>query len=107
MRAIRARYDPFEQARGRVYQIKSLGHSVDKVEYIIMGGTFMSLLEDYRESFISQLHNVLSGYQTDNINEAVQAAEMSNMKCVGITIKTQPNYCLDTHLSSMLHYGCM
>ena len=34
MRAIRARYDPFEQARGRVDQIKSLGHSVDKVEYL-------------------------------------------------------------------------
>lgn len=106
MRAIRARYDPFEQARGRVDQIKSLGHSVDKVEYIIMGGTFMSLPEDYRESFISQLHNALSGYQTDNVDEAVQAAEMSNCKCVGITIETRPDYCLDTHLSSMLRYGC-
>lgn len=106
MRAIRARYDPFEQARGRVDQIKSLGHSVDKVEYIIMGGTFMSLAEDYRESFISQLHNALSGYQTDNVDEAVQAAEMSNVKCVGITIETRPDYCLDTHLSSMLRYGC-
>ena len=37
MRAIRARYDPYEQARGRVDQLRSLGHSVDKVEYIIMG----------------------------------------------------------------------
>ena len=73
MRAIRARYDPFEQARGRVDQIKALGHSVDKVEYIIMGGTFMSLPEDYRETFIAQLHNALSGYQTDKVDEAVQA----------------------------------
>ncbi|OJD14091.1 elongator complex protein 3 [Emergomyces pasteurianus Ep9510] len=106
MRAIRARYDPFEQARGRVEQIKSLGHSVDKVEYIIMGGTFMSLPEDYRDEFISQLHNALSGYQTNNVDEAVQAGEMSNIKCVGITIETRPDYCLDTHLSSMLRYGC-
>ncbi|EFR00703.1 elongator complex protein 3 [Nannizzia gypsea CBS 118893] len=106
MRAIRARYDPFEQARGRVDQIKSLGHSVDKVEYIIMGGTFMSLPVEYRETFISQLHNALSGYQTDNVDEAVQAGEMSNIKCVGITIETRPDYCLDTHLSSMLRYGC-
>ncbi|KAI1907003.1 Elongator subunit [Ophidiomyces ophidiicola] len=106
MRAIRARYDPFEQARGRVDQIKSLGHSVDKVEYIIMGGTFMSLPEDYRDGFISQLHNALSGYQTDNVDEAVQAGEMSNIKCVGITIETRPDYCLDTHLSAMLRYGC-
>lgn len=33
MRAIRARYDPYEQTRGRVEQLKSLGHSVDKVRY--------------------------------------------------------------------------
>lgn len=106
MRAIRARYDPFEQARGRVDQIKSLGHSVDKVEYIIMGGTFMSLPEDYRDEFISQLHNALSGYQGSNVDEAVEAGEMSNIKCVGITIETRPDYCLDPHLSSMLRYGC-
>lgn len=31
MRAIRARYDPYEQTRGRVEQLKSLGHNVDKV----------------------------------------------------------------------------
>lgn len=106
MRAIRARYDPFEQARGRLDQIKSLGHSVDKVEYIIMGGTFMSLPQDYRDEFISQLHNALSGYQTIKVDEAVKAGEMSNIKCVGITIETRPDYCLDTHLSSMLRYGC-
>src|ERR1700722_9577874 len=106
MRAIRARYDPFEQARGRVDQIKSLGHSVDKVEYIIMGGTFMSLPQDYRDNFIAQLHNALSGYQTENVDEAVAAGEMSSIKCVGITIETRPDYCLDTHLSAMLRYGC-
>jgi elongator complex protein 3 len=107
MRAIRARYDPFEQARGRVDQFKSLGHSVDKIEYIIMGGTFMSLPQDYRDNFIAQLHNALSGYtNATNVDEAVLAASQSTIKCVGITIETRPDYCLDTHLSSMLRYGC-
>ena len=106
MRAIRARYDPYEQARGRVDQIKALGHSVDKVEYIIMGGTFMSLPEAYRDEFIRQLHNALSGYSGENVDEAVEAGEMSNIKCVGITIETRPDYCLQPHLSSMLRYGC-
>ena len=106
MRAIRARYDPFEQARGRVDQIRNMGHSVDKVEYIIMGGTFMSLSPKYREEFISQLHNALSGYQTNNVDEAVMAGEMSNTKCVGITIETRPDYCLPPHLTDMLRYGC-
>ena len=35
MRAIRARYDPYEQTRGRVEQLKSLGHSVDKVRLFL------------------------------------------------------------------------
>jgi hypothetical protein len=36
MRAIRARYDPYEQTRGRVEQLKSLGHSVDKVFLLLL-----------------------------------------------------------------------
>ena len=45
MRAIRARYDPYAQARGRVDQLARLGHSTDKVEYVLMGGTFMEFAD--------------------------------------------------------------
>ena len=106
MRAIRARYNPFEQSRGRIEQLASLGHSVDKIEYIIMGGTFMSLSEDYREWFISRLHDALSGASSRNVDEAVRFSEQSKTKCVGITIETRPDYCLKPHLSQMLRYGC-
>ncbi|KAI8345582.1 elongator complex protein 3 [Mortierella sp. GBAus27b] len=106
MRAIRARYNPYEQSRGRQDQLKSLGHSVDKVEYIIMGGTFMSLPEDYRDWFISNLHDSLSGYSSNDVDEAVRMSEVSPNKCIGITIETRPDYCLKPHLSQMLRYGC-
>lgn len=36
MRAIRARYDPYEQTRNRVEQLKALGHSVDKVRLVTL-----------------------------------------------------------------------
>lgn len=52
MRAIRARYNPYLQTRHRVEQLKQLGHTVDKVEFIVMGGTFMSLPDNYRDYFI-------------------------------------------------------
>ena len=48
MRAIRARYHPFSQTRGRLDQLKRLGHSTDKIEFIVMGGTFMSLDAQYK-----------------------------------------------------------
>ncbi|XP_076027015.1 elongator complex protein 3 [Genypterus blacodes] len=106
MRAIRARYDPYLQTRHRVEQLKQLGHSVDKVEFIVMGGTFMALAEEYRDFFIRNLHDALSGHTSNNVAEAVRFSERSNTKCVGITIETRPDYCLKRHLSDMLGYGC-
>ncbi|XP_041044100.1 elongator complex protein 3 [Carcharodon carcharias] len=106
MRAIRARYDPYLQTRHRVEQLKQLGHSVDKVEFIVMGGTFMALPEEYRDYFIRNLHDALSGHTSNNVAEAVKYSERSNTKCVGITIETRPDYCLKRHLSDILQYGC-
>nr|XP_044987178.1 elongator complex protein 3 [Jaculus jaculus] len=106
MRAIRARYDPYLQTRHRLEQLKQLGHSVDKVEFIVMGGTFMALPEEYRDYFIRNLHDALSGHTSSNIYEAVRYSERSLTKCIGITIETRPDYCMKRHLSDMLTYGC-
>eukprot|EP00160_Parvularia_atlantis_P000531 Unigene10431_Nuclearia_a/m.31887 Unigene10431_Nuclearia_a/g.31887 ORF Unigene10431_Nuclearia_a/g.31887 Unigene10431_Nuclearia_a/m.31887 type:complete len:555 (+) Unigene10431_Nuclearia_a:25-1689(+) len=106
MRAIRARYNPLHQAKHRMDQLRALGHSVDKVEYIVMGGTFMSLADDYRDFFIRSLHDALSGHTSSSVDEAVRYSEQSKTKCIGITIETRPDYCLKPHLSQMLRYGC-
>ncbi|KAH9629549.1 hypothetical protein HF086_014560 [Spodoptera exigua] len=106
MRAIRARYNPYLQTRHRVEQLKQLGHSVDKVEFIVMGGTFMSLPEDYRDYFIRNLHDALSGHTSTCVAEAVKYSEKAKTKCIGITIETRPDYCLQRHMSDMLNYGC-
>jgi len=106
MRAIRARYDPYSQARGRVAQLRALGHAVDKVEYIVMGGTFMSLDRRYKDYFIRNLHDALSGHHSQTVEEAIKYSEQSSVKCIGITIETRPDYCLKPHLDEMLGYGC-
>uniref|UniRef100_A0A674HEI0 Elongator complex protein 3 n=1 Tax=Taeniopygia guttata TaxID=59729 RepID=A0A674HEI0_TAEGU len=106
MRAIRARYDPYLQTRHRVEQLQQLGHSVDKVEFVLMGGTFMALPEDYREFFIRSLHDALSGHTSATVAEAIRYAERSRSRCVGMTIETRPDFCLRPHLSAMLGYGC-
>jgi elongator complex protein 3 len=93
-----------------------------QVEFIIMGGTFMSMPQDYREKFVAQLHNALSGFTGTDIDEAVRYSERAKSKAIGITIETRPDYCLKPHLrsarrtdrpyipliihSQMLRYGC-
>ena len=71
-----------------------------------MGGTFMALPEEYRDYFIRNLHDALSGHCSNSVAEAVQYSERSKTKCIGITIETRPDYCLKRHLSDMLSYGC-
>lgn len=82
-----------------------------------MGGTFMSMPEDYRNKFIAQLHNALSGFTGFDVDEAVRYvifceepwpsefdcklrrySEQSKSKAIGITIETRPDYCLRPHL---------
>eukprot|EP00729_Bicosta_minor_P001806 gene1806-8139_t len=58
-------YNPYLQTRHRVEQLQQLGHSVDKVEFIIMG------------------------HSSNSVEEAVQYSERSNSKCIGITIETR------------------
>ncbi|KAK8933572.1 hypothetical protein KSP39_PZI015652 [Platanthera zijinensis] len=82
------KYNPYVQARSRIDQLKRLGHSVDKVEFILMGGTFMSLPADYRDYFIRNLHDALSGHTSANIEEAVSYSEHGAVKCIGMTIET-------------------
>jgi hypothetical protein len=80
--------------------------ALGQVEFILMGGTFMSLPTDYRDYFIRNLHDALSGHSSHDVQEAVQYSEHGAVKCIGLTIETRPDYCLAPHLRQMLTYGC-
>ena len=66
-----------------------------------MGGTFMSLPLDYRDYFVRNLHDALSGHSSSNVAEAVRFSEQSRTRCIGLTIETRPDYCLMPHLTQV------
>lgn len=51
-RALRNRFDPYLQVMNRLEQYIVSGHVPDKIELIIMGGTFPSFKKSYREDFV-------------------------------------------------------
>lgn len=106
MRAIRARYDPKEQVQGRVRQLRAQGHSTEKVELIIMGGTFLSLNKKYKEDFVKNLYDALNFKESESLDEAKKENESAKQRMVGLTIETRPDFCLRTHIQDLLHYGC-
>jgi elongator complex protein 3 len=105
MRAIRARYDPYAQVQRRLAELASLGHGTNKVEIIVMGGTFLCLPQPYREHFIASIFDSLSGHDSASVADAVAYGEHAGTRCVGLTIETRPDFCLPPHIRDMLQYG--
>lgn len=66
-----------------------------------MGGTFMSLGSDYRDYFVRNLHDALSGHSSGDVSEAVRFSEQSRTKCIGLTIETRPDFCQAPHLTQV------
>ena len=58
LRARKNKFDPGLQVRNRLDQLKNSGHPTDKIELIIMGGTFPSLAWQYQKNFVRDCLNV-------------------------------------------------
>ncbi len=61
-RAIRNNYDPYLQVMNRLEQYVVQGHIPDKVELIIMGGTFPSFQKRYKEDFIKYAFKAMNDF---------------------------------------------
>jgi len=126
--ALRARmydFDPYRQVYNRLNQLKSIGHPLDKVELIIMGGTFPSRFLCFQEWFITHClqamvdfgvkeHQIVSADErvTPNISNKFQyladvqrANETSSVRCVGMTFETRPDYSKKEDVDRMLQMG--
>jgi elongator complex protein 3 len=105
LRARQNEYDPFLQVTSRLEQLHAMGHSVEKVELIVMGGTFLSASEEYQRNFIKRSLDAMTGQKARDLPEAVQYSEKSAIRPVGITIETRPDYCRFHHVDMMLDLG--
>ncbi|MFW9986390.1 MAG: radical SAM protein, partial [Candidatus Odinarchaeota archaeon] len=105
LRARQNQYDPFLQVESRLEQLQAMGHSIEKVELIVMGGTFLAASNEYQQNFIKRCLDAMNGMDAKNLAEAVKLAERSAIRPVGITIETRPDYCKLEHVDRMLDLG--
>lgn len=62
MRAARANYDSYAQVFNRLEQYIVLGHNPEKVEMIIMGGTFPSFPKSYQNEFVGYAFKAMNDF---------------------------------------------
>jgi elongator complex protein 3 len=105
MRGLQHEFDPYLQVKSRIEQLSAIGHSVDKVELIVMGGTFPATPKDYQMWFIQRCLDAVIGMESVDFQEAKKNAETSRIRNVGITVETRPDWAKESHVDQMLEMG--
>ncbi|MGC8998403.1 MAG: tRNA uridine(34) 5-carboxymethylaminomethyl modification radical SAM/GNAT enzyme Elp3 [Candidatus Bathyarchaeia archaeon] len=105
MRGLQNAFDPYLQVRSRIEQLGAIGHRVDKVELIIMGGTFPATPEEYQRWFVKRCLDAMCGVDSKNLEEAKRLAETSRIRNVGITVETRSDWAKERHVDMMLDMG--
>lgn len=62
MRGMRANFDPYIQVFNRLEQYLVTGHIADKVDVIVMGGTFPARSKEYQEDFITNVFKAMNDF---------------------------------------------
>lgn len=105
MRGRQFGYDPFKQISSRLSQLQAIGHEPSKVELVIQGGTFLAAPADYQEHFVKRCLDAVNDSNSPTLDEAKKRAEISEVRNVGLTIETKPDWCKQPHVEQMLNFG--
>ena len=64
-RAIAYGFNPYLQTTARLAQLSTIGHPIDKVELIVMGGTLTAQMLDYQDWFVKECLRAMNDFQAN------------------------------------------
>lgn len=105
LRAKACDFDPKKQVELRLRTLATMGHPADKVELIVMGGTFLACPDEYQYQFIKDCYDALNGCISVDLESAKKINETARHRCVGLCIETRPDYCREEDVRRMLEFG--
>ena len=112
-RALQNDYDAIKQFNDRAYQYIANGHVVDKLEIIILGGTWTEYPKEYQEEYIRDVFYAANTYyETDKRNkyslveEQQINEEMKTCRIIGITLEMRPDSITEEEIKRLRYLGC-
>lgn len=113
MRALRNDFCPIRQFFDRVRQLEICGHPVDKIEILVLGGTWSFYPVEYQEYFITALYYAANIYKNwrknkdlemQSLEEEQRINETARCRIIGITLETRPDCILGENKKTNRHY---
>lgn len=120
-RAAANNFDPYNQVSSRLQTYYANGHTTDKVELIILGGTWSAYPLPYKIWFIARCFEALNEFKPDKKLDPPQISgeavwprllkaqtinETAKSRCVGLSIETRPDFITLGQLIELRKMGC-
>lgn len=110
-RGVEHAFDPFTQVSSRLKALHEVGHPTDKIELLILGGSWTAYPASYREWFIRRCFEALNQENpNDDIGEVSLAdVQKTNSQArhrnVGLVVETRPDLITIENLVEMRRQG--
>ena len=105
LRAIQNEYNPFAQTQSRLASLQAIGHPLDKIELLILGGTWSAYPQDYRSWFLKRCFDALNGKESPDLDTAMSLNETSPHRNVGLVIETRPDCINPQEILNLRQFG--
>ena len=105
MRGLQNEFDPYRQVKSRLEALEAVGHPTDKIELLILGGTWSAYRRDYQEWFVLRCFDALNGIDSDTLKEAHSYNEVTGHRNVGLVIETRPDHINNKELAWLRYLG--
>jgi len=92
MRALHHDFDPYEQVQARVQALHDVGHPTDKIELLVLGGTWSAYPKDYQEWFLRRCFDAMNEAESETLADAQAMNEGAPHRNVGLVIETRPDH---------------
>lgn len=104
-RAKNLNFDPYKQVEMRLAQLRQNGHSTDKLEVIIVGGTFSAYKDDYKVEFLKQIYDAANEITSKTLEEAQKANETAKQRIVALSVETRPDWVTEVEVKLIRQLG--
>ncbi len=124
MRALEHQFDPYTQVESRIRALTNLGHPTDKIELLILGGTWSSYRRDYQEWFVKRCFDAMNALtpaplpapfggaprgeekvDEGELAETYTLNETAQHRNVGLVIETRPDEITPDEIRWLRHLG--
>ena len=105
MRALALDFDPYEQVKNRLRVLDAMGHPTNKIELIILGGTFLQYSLQYQYEYVKRCFDALNKKKSKTLKQAKKLNEKAKHRCVAMCIENRPDNCSSEEVKRMLEFG--